>query len=157
MLHFSVKETIPCFYRCFSSSYLQWIGWLVSNTLYWCWAVSQGLLVRFSSCCFIYLIRNCLLKKIMMTTHSPRLENYLQAIWNQHVDFKFSWGFPKWLLEHKCEVPCLRCCHQVVMPFGRHYLGWVLSTIWNSGSFGEPQDRHPKLLSFLEGKLIPVV
>lgn len=43
--------------------HLQWItNWLVSNILYWCWAVSQGSLMKFSSC-FIYLIRNFLLKK----------------------------------------------------------------------------------------------
>lgn len=104
MLHFSMKEAIPCFYPCFSWSYLLWISCLVSNILYWCWAVSQGLLVRFSSCSFIYLIRNFLPKKIIVTTHYPRPENYLQAIWNQHVDFKFSWGFPKWLFNHKYET-----------------------------------------------------
>lgn len=98
-----MKETIPSYCHCFSSSYLQWIGWLVSNILHLCWAVSQGLLVRFSSC-FICLIRNCLLKKIMMTAHPSKLENYLCAIRNQRVDFKFSWGFSKRLFEHKCET-----------------------------------------------------
>lgn len=105
----------PCFYHCFPSFFLQWIGWLVSNILYWCWAVSQHLLVRFSSC-FIYLIRNFLLKKIIMKTHFPSLRIIFRLSWNHHVDFKFSWDFPKQLFECTVRLSCLRWGHQVVMP-----------------------------------------
>lgn len=87
-----MKETIPSFYYCFSSSYLQWIGWSVSNTLYWCWAVSQGLLVRFSSC-FNCLIRNCLLKKIRMTAHSPQAWELSSGYLKSACRFQIFLGF----------------------------------------------------------------
>lgn len=144
----------PCFYHCFSSIFLQWIGWLVSNILYWCWEVSPCLLVRFSSC-FIYLIRNFLLKKIIMKTHFLRLENYLQAILKSSCRFQIFLGFSKTTLWAQCETLLLEMRSPGGNALGRHHLGWVHNTIWNSIPFGDSQDRHPKLLSFLEGKLIP--